>query len=199
MLLDPGKRWTQFELHKRTGLSKSSVSKVLDTLEAARWVQVVDGKAVPRDPKKLLDAWRADYDVSRHPQVMVHIPARSSDDLVEMVNETLRSSGVRFAWTGLSAAWLMDHYASYRLAAVYVDAPPDRLVQALGARRVERGGNLLLLQPNDIGGFDGAEDIGVHPCVAPVQVYLDLVGMPERAQEAATELRLRRFKSATSH
>jgi hypothetical protein len=46
--------------------------------------------------------------------------------------------------------------------------------------------------------FDGADDISkAAHCVHPVQAYVDLKSQPERAQEAATELRSRLLRWAT--
>ena len=52
-----------------------------------------------------------------------------------------------------------------------------------------RGANVQLVGPDDQGVFDGRRSEDGLPCVAPVQVYLDLLSLPERAAEAADELR----------
>ena len=43
--------------------------------------------------------------------------------------------------------------------------------------------------PNDEGVFHGAEIVDGIRCVHPVQAYVDLKDHPERAPEAAAELR----------
>lgn len=48
---------------------------------------------------------------------------------------------------------------------------------------------MRLIGPDDRGVFDGRRDIDDLPGVAPAQVYLDLLALPERAREAAEELR----------
>jgi hypothetical protein len=58
-----------------------------------------------------------------------------------------------------------------------------------GFRSEERGANTWLVVPNDEGVFEGAEDRDGVPCVHPLQAYLDLKGQPERATEAAADLR----------
>jgi hypothetical protein len=45
--------------------------------------------------------------------------------------------------------------------------------------------------PNDDGVFDGSEAKNGVTCTHPVQTYVDLQGHPERAREAADELRKR--------
>lgn len=61
----------------------------------------------------------------------------------------------------------------------------------LGFREEARGANTWLVVPNDEGVFDGMEAIADIPCVHPVQVYVDLKDHPERASEAAVELKKR--------
>ena len=48
-----------------------------------------------------------------------------------------------------------------------------------------------MVAPNDKGVFEGAEFVDGIRCVHPVQAYLDLKDHPERAAEAAEELRRR--------
>ena len=46
-----------------------------------------------------------------------------------------------------------------------------------------------LVVPNDEGVFHGAEIVDGIRCVHPVQAYVDLKDHPERAPEAASEIR----------
>ncbi len=48
---------------------------------------------------------------------------------------------------------------------------------------------MWIVTPNDAGVFYAAKDVNGVRCVRPVQAYLDLAGQPERAKEAAAELR----------
>ena len=56
-------------------------------------------------------------------------------------------------------------------------------------REDPQGANVWLVLPNDDGVFHGADEQDGLRCVHPVQVYLDLEGHTERAQEAADHLR----------
>lgn len=62
----------------------------------------------------------------------------------------------------------------------------------------DRGANVWLVVPKDVGVFHGQRKVEDIQCVHPVQVYLDLKGHPERATEAADEL-LRRELNWNSH
>ncbi len=63
------------------------------------------------------------------------------------------------------------------------------MLDGLGFREDERGANVWLVVPNDAGVFQGASDHDGVRCVHPVQAYLDLKQHPERANEAAEQLR----------
>jgi hypothetical protein len=92
--------------------------------------------------------------------------------------------------TGLSSAWQLSRFASFRIATFFVGEPlSDELRARLGFREEPRGANLWLVVPNDAGVFQGADDQGGVRCVHPVQAYVDLKSHPERAAEAAERLR----------
>jgi hypothetical protein len=84
----------------------------------------------------------------------------------------------------------MTRFAGFRLVTFYLrEQPPAALLDELSFREEERGANVWLVVPNDEGVFHGSSEREGIRCVHPVQVYLDLGAHPERASEAATELR----------
>jgi hypothetical protein len=102
----------------------------------------------------------------------------------------LRKDKVEHAATGLAAAWLLNHFAGFRLVVLYVaQLPPEEARQAMGFHDESRGENVWLVVPNDEGVFHGAAERQGVQCVHPVQVYLDLKDHPERSTEAADQLR----------
>lgn len=89
----------------------------------------------------------------------------------------------------------MAPFAGYRLVTAYLRKPAgDKLLQRLGWHEEKRGANLWLIRPNDEGVFHGAQAVAGVECVSPVQAYLDLRGLPERAEEAAEHLRKERLQ-----
>jgi hypothetical protein len=190
LLLDPTAEWAQSELVKRTEVDKGFVSRILKRLETSGFVEREGGTVrVPR-PAELLAAWRGSYDFSRHEIVPAVVAARSGPELLRRVSGELGAMQVRHAATGLAAAWAHAPFAAYTSAAVYVERRPDAAALArLRARETPTGANLWLVVPNDAGVFSGAGAVDGVPCVSPLQAYLDLKGAPERAEEAAEELR----------
>jgi len=115
---------------------------------------------------------------------------RDPEELVEKISGAARSAGLPWALTGLAAAWQMTHFAMFRLVTVYLhERASDAWLREVGFREEPRGANLWVVRPVDDGVFVGSSPVDDLPCVHPLQVYLDLKAHPERAPEAADEVR----------
>lgn len=78
----------------------------------------------------------------------------------------------------------------YRLTSLFVREPPSPAwLESLGFQEEARGANVWIISPTDESVFVGARRVQGVPCVHPVQAYLDLKAHPERAAEAAAQLR----------
>ena len=188
MLLDPGRWWRQVELADRLSLDDGYVSRIVRRLEDEKFLER-DRKAVrPRDPELLLDAWLDDYRFNRHDLVVGHATG-SGIDLARTLDARLRDAEIDHAFTGLASAWTISGFVRFRLNSVYVAGNPRDAADAIELRRHQRGANVQLIGPDDDGVFLGRRDVSELPCVSPVQTYLDLHHLPERAQDAAEELR----------
>jgi DNA-binding transcriptional ArsR family regulator len=191
LLIEPKQSWTQKELTAFTRLPQPTVSRALSRLRElglARQDEETGTYYRVTSPGDLLDAWSDDYDYLRQDVVPIHLTG-AGIGLARKVVETLRDDGLDCALTGMPAAWLYDHFSQFRLGACYVAGNPLDAAERLGARVVDEGANFHLVRPQDRGVFDGREDVEDLPCVHPVQVYLDLMSMPERSAEAAGHLR----------
>lgn len=190
LLMHPKGAFPQHELAERTGVSQGLVSRVLSRLEEQQLVTREDGLVRVPQPPLLFEAWRDEYRFDKHTSIRGHVAARTGSALTRFVADTLAEAAVEHAATGLSAAWQMTHFATFRVATFYLASELDpELEERLGFRADPRGANLWLVVPNDAGIFAGA---GVHDevrCVHPVQAALDLEAHPERAAEAAERLR----------
>ena len=191
LLIEPGRALHQRELARVADLDEGFTSRIVRKLEADGLVERdAEGALHVTDPDLLLSAWRETYDFSKHHVLRGHVSSRTSDEGLRHLVETFTKKKLRSAVTGLGAAWLMTQFAGFRLMTVYVaEEPSEAALKAVGFRPEERGANTWLVVPTDAGVFDGAEEREDVLCVHPVQAYLDLKGQPERAEEAATELR----------
>jgi DNA-binding MarR family transcriptional regulator len=195
------------ELASSTDMDPGLTSRVIGRLEANGLIQGLRPKSGGRlaavratNPGLLLDAWRAEYKFFRHDVLEGHIPARSSEELLRDLDERFKKAGIEHAATGLGAAWLFTHFAEFRLVTFYVRERPEAFLRDIGFRADPRGANVWLVVPNDEGVFQQTRtprnyDVRARNnhirCVHPVQVYIDLKDHPERAGDAAAELRKR--------
>ncbi len=204
-LLEHPRGYTQKELVQLTGLDQGFVSRVLRRLEAEKLVarsernhdrasRTVRRKGVytVANPSLLLQSWQDEYEFTRHRIIQGHVATRTSEGLLASLASIFRDEGLTTAATGLAGAWLLTHFASFRLVTVYVDRePPQQLLSKLGFRQGDRGANTWLVVPNDESVFAGRQQREAIWCAHPVQVYLDLKFHPERSSEAAQRVRER--------
>lgn len=187
LLLDPSRWWRQKDLAHATGLDDGNISRIVRRLDEELLLERRDRELRPRDPDLLLDAWAQDYRFDRHDAVASHISG-SGIEVARSLTDRLGELKIHHAFTGLAAAWAIDQFARFRLTTVYVDEDPRLVADRLAIRQEPTGANLHLVGPDDIGVFAGERDRDGLPCVSAVQVYLDLLHLPERAGEAARHL-----------
>jgi hypothetical protein len=188
LLLDPARWWRQKQLAEHTDLDPGRVSRVVRRLDGDRLLERDGARLRPYDPDLLLDAWADNYRFDRHDIITGHLSG-SGLELARELHASLDAEALEHAFTGLPAAWVLDPFARFRLVSVYVTGDPRAAADAVGLRRNERGANVQIIGPDDRGVFDGQRILDGLPCVAPVQTYLDLAHLPERAAEAAEHLR----------
>jgi hypothetical protein len=191
LLMHPGLAMTQREIARATGMDEGFTSRIVARLEEDSLIFRESGGAIRvPDPDLLLDAWREDYDFSKHQILRGHMPARSGTALLRRMADALQERDAPYAATGLAAAWLLNRFAGFQIGTLYLpEPPPPALLAQLDFREEAAGANVWLVVPNDEGVFHGVEEEDGIRCVHPVQAYLDLAGHPERAKEAAENLR----------
>lgn len=192
LLLEPKRWWRQKDLVTATGLDDGNVSRIVRRLDDEFLLDRQEADFRPRDPGLLLDAWKDDYRFDRHHRVTGHLTGNGVELARELQNR-LVDKKIHHAFTGLPAAWAYDHFARFRLVSVYVDADPELLAEDLEIRVAAKGANVQLLGPDDDGVFAGEAKQDGLTCVSAVQVYLDLLALPERATDAAEHLRAKQL------
>lgn len=188
LLAEPARWWRQKDLATEAGLDDGRISKIVRRLDEDRLLERRDSEFRPSDPSLLLDAWADTYRSDRHDVVLGHASGNGIE-LARELSQRLRSLKLEHALTGLPAAWLLDGFATFRLSTIYIEGDPREVADRLDLRRNERGANVQLVGPDDDGVFWRSLDVDGVPVVSPVQAYLDLLALPERAREAAEHLR----------
>lgn len=189
LLMAPTRWWRQKDLVQATGIDDGNVSRIVRRLDDEQLLERHDHEFRPRDPDVLLDAWAQDYRFHGHTILTGHTSG-SGIDLSFDIAARLSALGLHYAFTGLPAAWVIDQFAQFRLNTIYVDTDVLEVAERLGLRLTTRGANVQLVEPNDPGLFFGEDDYDGLLCVSPIQTYLDLLQLPERASEAAQHLRM---------
>ncbi|MEN8151654.1 MAG: type IV toxin-antitoxin system AbiEi family antitoxin [Planctomycetota bacterium] len=191
LLLHPHRVMSQREIARATDMDEGFTSRIVAKLESDRLVRRPRGGGVQvSDPGLLLDAWREVYDFSKHHVRRGHVPARSGDALLRQLSRAFVREGIEHAATGLGAAWLLARFATFRVVTLYLrQEPAPQLLEKASFHEEPRGANVWLVLPNDDGIFHGSAERDGIRCVHPVQVYLDLQDHPERAGDAARQLR----------
>jgi hypothetical protein len=195
LLIEPHRAFRQQELAAATGLDDGFTSRIVRRLEEDHLVAREAGVIRVSAPDRLLDAWAERYDFQKHEIIRGHVSARTGEELIARVAESLDKRRADHAATGLAAAWVYTQFAAFRLATFFVaQRPSNAVLEEMKFREEPKGANVWLVVPNDQGVFDGATTKDAIRCAHPVQTFLDLQGHPERAKEAATELRTRLLK-----
>ncbi len=190
-LANPTRSYSHTKIVAATKVDRGQVSRVLrEYVRSGLAERDNDGMYHVDRPGLLLDAWRDSYDFSRHHVIKGHLTASTGVSRTLKLAEALTQLGFEYAATGLSAAWVYSHFATFRTATVYVSAPlKPEMLESFGFREEERGSNAWLVWPVDEGVFDGTAVREGIVVVSPLQAYLDLAAQPERASEAGEHLR----------
>ncbi len=200
LLIERHRQFTQRELAQLSGLDEGFTSRIVRGLEEQNLVsRSKEGAVHVANYETLLDSWREVYDFSKHRILRANIAVRSNDEALQRLSTTLQRENIQHAATGLAGAWLLSGFAGFRLAVMYASRlPSPSLKKEMGLHEVPRGENVWIVQPNDCGVFQGSEAVRGIMCAHPVQVYMDLKNHPERAKEAAEELRKKLLNNHTN-
>lgn len=191
LLMEKNRDFSQRELAQLSGLDEGFTSRIVRGLEEQNLIsRSKDGSIRVAHYETLLDAWREAYEFSKHRILRANMAIRSNDEALQRLSTALQGENIEHAATGLAGAWLLSGFAGFRLVVMYAAKLPSAALQKeMGLHEVPRGENVWIVRPNDCGVLQGSEAVGGIICAHPVQVYMDLKNHPERAKEAAEELR----------
>lgn len=184
--------WNQRDLQERCrpGVSLGLVNKVLSYLRAEKYLKEDEQGAYRiSDAAGLLRAWKTAYQFKRVRQLRLFTLKRPAE-----IEQALRGIGphgdVKVAYAAFSAADLQA--PAVRQPKTWLMVSPDweeEVLNALGAKSVDSGENLIVLVPPDEGPFFEPElHEGRLACTQPLQTYLDVSQFSGRGEEAAEAL-----------
>ncbi|MCE5297089.1 MAG: hypothetical protein LLG16_08320 [Euryarchaeota archaeon] len=184
MLENPEKRWTMQELSNYCSVSLAQVYKVLDSLEAEKYIDKKRGAIRISDPSGLLDLMADRYSYDDQKIVGYYSPLKG----YEQIFSKLREIEDDYALTLGAAAQLV--LPVVRSVDVYLYCNDfSAVINNLGLEPVEFGGNVYLMEPKDDGILRSARSIDGVRVVSNIQLYLDLNNYPQRGREQAEAIR----------
>jgi hypothetical protein len=202
VLLHQPRAWLNGKvLAKRAMVSQATASQTLAALERFEWV-VARGQGPAKErslaePGALLDAWVAQLAAAPPPAPRRYfVPGISQGGLIEAVAKVFEANHAEHAFTAEAAA---QHYAPWLSSLSQVrcrllaGAAATAAINALEARPVDEGANLLVAEVKSPGDLLLREHVGPAWFASPVQVYLDLLRGEGRAKDAAAHLRKERI------
>ena len=184
LLRDPKKPWRLQSLAQEAGVSLGQAYNVKKLLADREWIRSEEGGLRLADPRALLLEW-SQYYTYRKNAGRDFYSLDAPPEVERKLAAACRDAAVSYAFTGFSAAARLAPMVRYQRVMVYIRGDPTPVVTALSLKEVPSGANVTLLSPYDDGVFYGTIEVGGLQIVAPVQVYLDLVGYRGRGEEAA--------------
>lgn len=197
LLSDPSKAWTLSDLAKEAKVSVGLAWKVKTALLEEGFIQTSVKRIILRDAAGLLDAWKKEYEVPAKKVALYAIG--KTDELESKLFACCEASQVRCAMTGLSGAWRSAPMVRYSAASAYVDVGASSttmadLIRCMEAKPVDTGANLILYPTCDESAFFGMRTLAGMNVVSPIQLYLDLLQVAGRGEDAANEIMAKEIK-----
>lgn len=189
------------ELAQRAMVSPATASQVLTELDRFDWLvsrgQGPSKERHLREPAALLDAWVKQLASIRTPNLRrYYVPATKADTLLERVGEVFDAHDAGYAISHEAAAQRYSPFlssVSQVRARLLIGSNADAAIGDLGARVVNEGANLAIIEAKSPGDLLFRERVGGIWLASPVQVYLDLLRGEGRSKEMAEHLRKERI------
>jgi hypothetical protein len=182
-------------------VSPATASQVLSELERFEWLasrgQGPSKERQLREPAALLDAWVQQLASLRPLHLRrYYVPGAKADSLLERMHQVFEAHDVGYAISHEAAAQryapFLSHVAQVRTRLLMGDNA-DAAIADLGARVVNEGANLAIIEAKSPGDLLFREQVSGIWLASPVQVYLDLLRGEGRSKEMAEHLRQERI------
>lgn len=192
LLTHPRKGWQVQQLAREADVSLGLVSKVKTTLLEDAYLEERERLLFVRDGVKLLQGWSAEYRPHVKRVQLFAIPR--PNEIEKRLAEWCRANKVTYALTQLAAAWRYSPMVRYDKSVAYIERKLETdnklksLLEHLDAKEVETGANCILWITDDPAVFTDSKEFDGVKAVSPLQLYLDLMALSGRGQDAAEEV-----------
>ncbi len=196
LLLQPDRTWSVAEMADEAGVSSGLAHRVLARLEVAS-ILSAEGLG-PRKVRRmtnaaaLLDLWAEEEKEPGSRLTAAFMLTRPGGRPAALISECLEGAGISHAITGnAAAAILAPALTSVPVTEVRVTAaiPAADVLKTMGARQVEEGANLVIVQGGDDAELRFRHKVGEIWVAANTRIYLDALRDPRRGKEQAQVFR----------
>lgn len=185
------------DLAEQALVSPATASQVLTELERFDWLksrgQGPSKERLLSEPAALLDAWVKQLPSIRPPALRrYYIPSIRVDTLLEHIGQVFDKNEVAYAISHEAAAQRLSPFLSsisQVRCRVLMSPSADLAINELGARAVNDGANLAIIEVKSPGELLFRELVGGIWFSNPIQIYFDLLRGEGRAKEMAEHIR----------
>lgn len=184
LLTYPLNIWKTKNLAEEADISMGMITHIRRRLDEEEWVNNQEVGFSLSNPGELLIDWVNHYDFLNHEQYDFY----TMEPLVEAetkVIEICDKKNIVSALTGFSAANHLAPMVKGQKSTIFINQDVLEVAREAGLKRVNSGANVNLINPYDPGVFWNRSKVQDIQIATPVQVYLDLMQMRGRGEEAA--------------
>jgi len=187
LILAGPQEWKVAQLANEADVSLGLVSNVKKLLTDRDWIDAQTFGFYLTEPFALLEEWSQNYNYRRN-EVLEFYTLLDVGEFEYKLEQICQQKDIRYGLTGFSGAARYAPTVRYKRAMAYIDRNLEDVIASLELKAVGSGANVNLLIPYDEGVFYQTQDIEAAQIVSPVQIYLDLMGVRGRGEEAAESL-----------
>lgn len=187
LLTYPYQIWKTNDLAEEADISLGMITHIRRRLEEEEWVENKKVGFSLSNPDELLTDWVNHYDFQNHEQYDFYTLEPLSEAETR-VNKICNEVNIMSALTGFSAANRLAPMVKGQKSTIFISQDVLEVAKKAGLKKVDSGANISLIKPYDTGVFWNREKVQDIQIATPVQVYLDLMQMRGRGEEAANFL-----------
>jgi len=187
LLTNPKKPWRIQALAEEADVSLGQVANVKSLLEDREWLKNSDAGFLLKEPGSLLAEWSQNFN-SRKNISGNYYTLKSIAEIEADLAKACDGEGIKYALTGFSGAARYAPSVRYQRAMAYVLRNVEKIADILALKEVTSGANVTLFNPYDEGVLYSTRQIGGICIASPVQIYLDLLAVKGRGEEAAKSI-----------
>jgi hypothetical protein len=180
--------WRTTLLAKDISVSASRVHEVKEFLLQEDLIDKDKRGFILKDPKRLIRMWAEEYTKTSGYSIECYSidKAGITENNLRLLSEEI---AFEYALTGFAGGARYSPTVRYNKVHFYVDVESvDEIIQRLELKKVDKGGNVSILIPDDPSFLLYAQKINGDMVVSEVQAYLDLMGLAARGEEMAENI-----------